>query len=120
MAYQVKIVGTPAKILAFDTSSQVCSVALLNGETITSSYQIAPMQQAKLILPMIQKIIKAANITLDELDAIAYGCGPGSFTGMRVANSVAQGLGFAKHLPLIRISSLAILAQSALEEQKWE
>lgn len=108
------------KILAFDTSSIACSVALLNGKEITATHQVAPMQQAQLILPTIQALLSAASLTLDQLDAIAFGCGPGSFTGIRIASSVAQGLGFATQLPIIRISSLAALAQATYEEQQWD
>lgn len=108
------------KILAFDTSSTACSVAIQQGDTLSCLHKIAPMQQTSLILPMIQEILTAASLTLTELDAIAYGCGPGSFTGIRIACSVAQGLGFAAQKPLIPISSLAALAQAALMERAYE
>lgn len=107
------------KILAFDTSFSNCSIALQIGDNIITSHEIAPMQQARLILPVIQKMLHQANMTLNGLDAIAYGCGPGSFTGIRIANSVAQGLGFAANKPIIRISSLAALAQSAYDEHGY-
>jgi tRNA threonylcarbamoyladenosine biosynthesis protein TsaB len=107
------------KILAFDTSSTACSVAVLNGEALHVSHQIQPMQQARLILPMIDELLSAASLSLSQLDAIAYGCGPGSFTGIRIANSVAQGLGLATERPIIRISSLAAIAQTAYLAQHW-
>lgn len=107
---------TTFKILVFDTSATACSVAIQNGEQIYSSHKIAPMQQAKLILPMIQTLLTEASLTFEDLDAIAYGYGPGSFTGIRIANSVAQGIAFAAKKPVIQISSLAILAQAAFLE----
>lgn len=106
------------KLLAFDTSASACSVALLNNERITTLHKIAPMQQASLILPMLQQILADASLSLNQLDMIAYGCGPGSFTGIRLASAVAQGLGFAYSLPIMPISSLAAIAQAALIEHQ--
>lgn len=105
-------------ILAFDTSS-ACSIALQQGHQVKAMHEIAPMQQARLILPMIQELLDSSSLMLSQLDAIAYGCGPGSFTGIRIASSVAQGLSFAAQLPIIKISSLAALAQAVFLEQKW-
>jgi tRNA threonylcarbamoyladenosine biosynthesis protein TsaB len=107
------------KILAFDTSLSYCSVALAVDDTHYTSHQYAPMQQSHLILPTIKDILKQAQLSLYDLDAIAYGCGPGSFTGIRIANSVAQGLGFAAHLPIIPVSTLQAMAQSAYLEKQW-
>ena len=78
------------------------------------------MQQAQCILPMIDTLLKDHQLSLAELDALAFGCGPGSFTGVRIATSVAQGLGFATPLPLISVSSLAALAQSAFLDLGWK
>jgi tRNA threonylcarbamoyladenosine biosynthesis protein TsaB len=107
------------KILAFDTSTSACSVALQNGDLVSVLHQIAPMQHAQLILPMIYKLLGSHSLAPNELDAIAYGCGPGSFTGIRIASSVAQGIGFAIKKPIISVSSLATLAQTAYLEQQW-
>ena len=115
-----KSVTSPMKILAFDTSTSACSIALLNHEQITSFHEIAPMQHTKIILPQIKQLLLNAKLELNQLDAIAYGCGPGSFTGIRIANSIAQALAFAQDKPLIQISSLAVLAQSAYATQGWE
>jgi tRNA threonylcarbamoyladenosine biosynthesis protein TsaB len=106
-------------LLAFDTSTSACSVALIKGDTLLEEHSIAPMQQAALILPMIQALLSRANLSLSALDAIAFGCGPGSFTGIRIASSVAQGISFAYSLPIIQISSLAATAQAAYDAQKW-
>lgn len=106
-------------ILAFDTSHIACSVALLHGNAVHAFHEIAPKQQTKLILPMISKALASAAISLKELDAIAYGGGPGSFTGIRIASSVAQGLGFASEKPVIRVSSLAAMAEAVFLERQW-
>lgn len=108
------------KILAIDTSSTACSVAILVNDKVTQSHQVAPMQQTQLILPMINELLASVAIRLNQLDAIAFGCGPGSFTGVRIATSVAQGLGFAVKVPLIPVSSLAAIAQGAYAELGWK
>ncbi len=108
------------KILGFDTSSTACSVALLIDDKVSALHRIMPMQQAQSLLPMIEELLLSNKITLDQLDAIAFGCGPGSFTGVRIAASVAQGLAYALELPVIPVSSLAALAQAAYENLQWE
>lgn len=108
------------KLLAIDTSSTACSIALLANNKIYSVHDIAPMQQAQTILPKIDVLLANANISLTELDALAFGVGPGSFTGVRIATSVMQGLSYALQIPLIPVSSLAALAQAAYEELTWE
>ncbi|MBX3708902.1 MAG: tRNA (adenosine(37)-N6)-threonylcarbamoyltransferase complex dimerization subunit type 1 TsaB [Gammaproteobacteria bacterium] len=106
------------KILAIDTSTAACAIAIQNEENIKLFDKVAPMQQAKLILPAIQTLLDSVSLTLTQLDAIAYGQGPGSFTGARIASSVAQGIGFAVNKPVIPLSSLAIMAQSAFIEHQ--
>lgn len=108
------------KILAIDTSSTACSIGLLINEEKIVLHEIQPMQQAQTILPMLHDLLMSKNITLNQLDALAFGCGPGSFTGVRIATSVIQGLGFALNLPIIPISSLAALAQAAYMDLHWE
>lgn len=108
------------KILALDTSSNACSVALQIGDEVKAIHEIVPMQQTQRILPIIDSLLRESFITLNQLDAIAFGCGPGSFTGVRIATSVAQGLGYAMNLPLIPVSSLAALAQSAYADLGWK
>lgn len=109
------------KILAFDNSSSTCVVTLQADDQIFISEKLAAMQQAKLILPMINDLLKQAKLTLADLDAIAFGCGPGSFTGVRIATTVAQGLGYGMDIPLIPVSSMALLAQaySVEESECW-
>lgn len=108
------------KILAIDTSSNACSVALLIDDQVKALHEVAPMQQTQKILPMIDALLRDSYMSLNQLDALAFGCGPGSFTGVRIATSVMQGIGFAMNLPLIPISSLAALAQAAYEELGWK
>lgn len=106
------------KLLAFDTNLSACSIAILKNNERIFIDKIAPKQQAHLILPLVQEALIQANLKLHELDGIAYACGPGSFTGLRIASSVAQGLAFPNNTPVIQISSLALLAQSAYEANR--
>jgi len=101
------------KILAIDTSSEACSVAL-QADRIYFRHEIVPRQHNQLLVPMIETVLAEAGITVHDLNAIAIGCGPGSFVGVRLGLGVAQGLAFAAKLPLIPLSSLQILAQSAI------
>jgi tRNA threonylcarbamoyladenosine biosynthesis protein TsaB len=108
------------KILAIDTSSTACSVALLLEDEIKAIDRLLPLQQAQSILPQINELLTQCKIELKQLDALAFGRGPGSFTGVRIATSVIQGLGFALNLPIIPISSLAAVAQAAFKELGWK
>lgn len=103
-------------LLAFDTSAHICSVALSYEGRITSLHEILERQQANRILPMIDQLLTESGVTLTQLNAIAFSFGPGSFTGIRLAASIAQGLAFASKLPVIPISSCQILAQTACGE----
>lgn len=107
-------------ILAIETSSEACSVALLasgkqkhTNTEIKSLHHTASRQQTRVILPMINQLLNSSSLSIKDLNAVTYGCGPGSFTGVRIASSVAQGIGFSLDIPLIPISSLAIMAQTA-------
>ncbi len=104
------------KILALDTSTEACSAALLVEDQISTCRRIAPRKHAALILPMIDSLLQAATLPLAALDAIAFGRGPGAFTGVRIAAGVTQGLAYGSDLPVIPISSLAALAQAAIDK----
>lgn len=105
----------PMKILAIETATDACSAALLIDNEVIVEFEQAPRQHTKLILPMIDKVLTTANTRLTELDAIAFGCGPGAFTGLRIAAGVTQGLALAADLPVIPISTLAALAQQTYQ-----
>ena len=98
------------KILAIETSTEACSAALGIDNSCIYRHQIAPRKHTELILPMIDSLLNEANIKLNSLDAIAFGRGPGAFTGVRIAISVTQGLAYPYDIPVIPISTLATLA----------
>jgi len=104
------------RILAIDTSSAACSAALSVDGAIEERYALAPRQHAALILPMIESLLAESGSGAGELDAIAFGRGPGSFTGVRIAASIVQGIAFAADLPVIPVSTLAALALGAMRE----
>jgi len=101
------------KILAIDTATEQCSVALKVGDHSITRGTVTPRGHADLILPMIQDVLDEAGITLKQMDVLAFGRGPGAFTGVRIAVGVIQGLGFASDLPVIGISNLAAVAQQS-------
>lgn len=108
------------KLLAIDTSTERASLALLVNGEISSSEQPAMRQHAQLILPMIDTLLVDAGISLKQLDGIVFGCGPGSFTGLRIACSVAKGLAFAHDLPLFPVSTLETIANDVLLQDSFK
>lgn len=100
-------------LLAIDTSTELASVAVLRGEELFSKEQGAQRTHAQFLLPMIDALLAEASMSMNQLDAIVFGCGPGSFTGLRIACSVAKGLAYAHDLDLIPVSSLAAIAWAA-------
>lgn len=104
-------------ILALDTSTEACSCALAIDGVVHERYVVAPQQHAALILGKIETLLREHNLGFEDLDAIAWGRGPGSFTGLRIAAGVTQGIAFATGLPVIEVSTLAALALATRQEQ---
>lgn len=101
------------KILAFDTSTELCSCALARDGEIIYRERHAKQSHSQILLPMIDELLAKNDVSLVALDAIAYGCGPGSFTGLRIACGVAQGLALGADLPVIGINSLLALSEAS-------
>jgi len=104
-------------LLAIETATEACSVALIHGQDIIARSEIAPRRHTELVFPMADALLAEAGIGRHALDAIAVGRGPGAFTGVRLGISLAQGMALALDLPVITISSLAALALEAPEDE---
>ncbi len=105
------------KILALETSADACSAALWVDGDVAGRYEEQPRRHVELILPMVASLLAEADLPMEALDGIAFGAGPGSFTGVRIAVSAAQGFGLGAGVPLVAVSSLAALAARALAGQ---
>ena len=101
------------KLLALDTSTDACSVALLDDSDVELRHVVEPRAHTRILLPMIRELLNESGMSVVDLDAIVLGNGPGSFIGMRIGASVAQGLAYGADLPLVPVSSLAIIAAEA-------
>ena len=102
-------------LLALDTSTEACSVALWHKGEKTHLDELAQRTHTKRILPMVDELLANSGINLKQVDALAFGRGPGSFTGVRVGAGIAQGLAFGADLPVIAISNLTAMVQAAFE-----
>jgi tRNA threonylcarbamoyladenosine biosynthesis protein TsaB len=102
--------------LSIETSSEACSVALRIDGTIREKFEHAPRRHAELLLPMVLSLLAEAELTLSQLDGIAFGRGPGSFTSLRIGIGVVQGLAWGSDLPVAPVSSLAAVAQTVLDQ----
>lgn len=107
-------------LLALDTSTEACSVALFHRGEKTHINELAQRTHTKRILPMIDEILANSGLGLNQVDTLVFGRGPGSFTGVRVGAGIAQGLAFGADLPVIPISNLTAMAQAAFELHQAE
>jgi tRNA threonylcarbamoyladenosine biosynthesis protein TsaB len=101
----------PVKFAAFDTSGEWCSVALWTHGELRAVERRADHRHGELVLPMLYELLSAARLDIAQLEAVAFGAGPGSFTGLRIACGLAQGIAFARGLPVCGVSSLEALAE---------
>ena len=99
------------KLLAIDTATEICSVALLMDDRIVERSTETQRGHADLVLPMVDAVLAEAGLKLQQLDGLAYGRGPGAFTGVRIAVGVAQGLAYGAQLATVGVSDLAAVAQ---------
>lgn len=107
-------------LLAIESASQTCSVALLADEVLYEKISFTPNQHNELLLPMINDLLIESGKILADIDAFAFGHGPGSFTGLRIAAAIVQGLALTSDKPVVGVSSLAALAQSVFRQRGAE
>jgi tRNA threonylcarbamoyladenosine biosynthesis protein TsaB len=100
-------------LLAIDTSTRTCSVAASRGSELFSKSEPAAQRQAETVLGMVEELLAEARLALAQIEGIAYGEGPGSFTGLRIAAGVTQGLALARGIGVVGVGSLLALAQEA-------
>ena len=105
-------------ILAVDTATESCSAACLTDDHVHQRSAMDPQGHSRLLLPMIEEVLREAGISKNALDAVAYDAGPGSFTGIRIGAGVAQGIALALNKPMLAISSLMILAEGIRDQIK--
>jgi tRNA threonylcarbamoyladenosine biosynthesis protein TsaB len=102
--------SSTVNLLALDTSSDACSVAVLCGDEVREQFVLTKNEHSKMLLTMVHELMAEAGITAPQLDAIAFGRGPGSFTGIRIGVGVVQGIAFAAERPVLAVSSMAAIA----------
>lgn len=106
-------------LLAIDASTDKASVAVQAGDELFCLEQDSVKTHAQLILPMVERLMGEADLRLNQLDGIVFGCGPGSFTGLRIACSIAKGLAHAHNLKLTPVSCLSAIAWAAREQEPY-
>ena len=105
------------KLLAFETATEACSVALWIDGDVRERFEVAPRRHAELALPWAEALLADAGVAKSQLDAIAVGRGPGAFTGVRLAIAIAQGIALALGRPIVGVSTLAALAMQGQGER---
>jgi tRNA threonylcarbamoyladenosine biosynthesis protein TsaB len=103
-------------ILAIETATDACSVALYRDGHYSQRHEVLPRQHNQRLFSMLGELLPAGSLRDQGIDALAYGCGPGSFTGLRIAASAVQGLAFASNLPALPVSTLACQVATALRQ----
>lgn len=106
------------KILAIETATEACSASLYLDGMIHERFEVAPRRHTELIVPMVRDLLAETQLKLEDLDVLAFGRGPGSFTGVRIAAGVVQGMALGADLPVVPVSTLEALALEALEESE--
>ncbi|MDV7023818.1 tRNA (adenosine(37)-N6)-threonylcarbamoyltransferase complex dimerization subunit type 1 TsaB [Atlantibacter subterranea] len=101
------------RILAIDTATEACSVALQDNDITHAHFELCQREHTQRILPLVQTLLNQCAVSLSQIDALAFGRGPGSFTGVRIGIGIAQGLALGAELPMIGVSTLATMAQGA-------
>jgi tRNA threonylcarbamoyladenosine biosynthesis protein TsaB len=104
-------------LLAVETSTELCSVALLRGGELFVEEALAENRHSEMLVPMVRKLLDRAHLTAAQMDAFAFGQGPGSFTGIRIACGIVQGLAFAASRPVVPVPSLLALAEQSNESR---
>jgi tRNA threonylcarbamoyladenosine biosynthesis protein TsaB len=105
------------RLLALETSTEYCSVALWQDGALTSRCELVGQKHSELLMPMLDGVLREAGVKLGELDGVAFGSGPGSFTGVRIACGVTQGLALGANLPVVGICTLLALAEAAGQDK---
>ncbi len=100
------------KLIAFDTATEWCSAALWQDGAVSVRAEHAGQRHSDLLLPMLAQLLEEAGLSWTQLDGLAFGMGPGSFTGLRIAASTAQGLALAANLPIVAVSTLEAIAET--------
>lgn len=108
------------KLLAVETSTEACSAALYIDGIVNERFELAPKEHTKLILPMIDSLMSDAGLKPQQLDALAFSRGPGSFTGVRIATGVIQGIALGADLPVVPVSTLAAIAQDFFDNNSFQ
>lgn len=101
------------RLLGIDTSSLACTVGVVDGDRVVERYEEQPRAHTRILMPMIRSVLDEAGLAPGDLDAIALGNGPGSFIGMRIGTSVAQGLAYGAGIGIVPVSSMAVVAAEA-------